>query len=869
MKRSRIAGILGAAVMAFFVLPLGLAPTPALADTPPSVYHPVAPARVMDTRPGGIGPYTTPFAPGQRRNLTVAGSTASNGTVPVPPASTAVVINVTVTDTMADGFLTVYPTGSTPSGTASNLNWVAGTTRPNLVQVGLSSPGGAVTLYNASSGSVNVIVDVQGYFSDAGTGAASAGLYRALSPARILDTRFGTGGFSTPLAAGSPIRFQVTGRGNVPTARVSAVTLNVTVTNSTRDSFLTVYPGRGAPPTQGSNLNFNAGQTVPNRVIVSVDSQGYISFATQQGSVDVIADVGGWYTDGTNTVQGGTFVGMTPARVLDTRDKTLGGYIYPIGDEVSLPVQVGTFLSPPTGVTVAAVVLNVTATDTSAGGYGTVYPDGDAVPWASDVNFNPGDTWPNLTVVKVGPGGLIDIFNASGHANYIVDVFGWYSAGPAPGALPGAPTAVTAAPNGANSISVSWSPPSSPASATTSYEVRSEPGGYVGLVGGTTTTLPFNELPCGTPMTFSVRDTTGDGSGPKSVDSNPVTAACPTGETRWTPVFGLDFGPYTQAGQGPGGPQYPDAKQILSLLGMLRGKAFWVKLAGSRGGLEPAPQIAKKLGFRVAEAAYLACPGPPAPCSSDGTDHSTDNTAEIAQLEQNISAGYVDIAVVGSEPVWHDQFGYSGADVAALINKVRCDTSIPANNPGTIFQCSGRPGVAYTTVEPDKLLRQGSPTGIYGAADVAAEMQASDLYVANIPPWNYGDTIDQAMPDVESRYSVITNFWNNNRKTGTPSGAVYIGETEWPSSCDPYAVLAGQPLNSCNDPRGANPTNEARYFHDFEAWARTNSRGSFYYEAFNSPWEGPYDQGYGAFWGVFDEAGLLKWGMLGGFTVYY
>jgi hypothetical protein len=73
-----------------------------------------------------------------------------------------------------------------------------------------------------------------------------------------------------------------------------------------------------------------------------------------------------------------------------------------------------------------AVVANLTVTDTTAPSYLTAYPDGVTRPTASDVNWIAGETVPNLTIVKLGAGGAIDLYNAAGHTDAIIDVVGWY-----------------------------------------------------------------------------------------------------------------------------------------------------------------------------------------------------------------------------------------------------------------------------------------------------------------------------------------------------------------------------------------------------------------------------------------------------------
>ena len=86
-------------------------------------------------------------------------------------------------------------------------------------------------------------------------------------------------------------------------AGVTAVALNVTVTNPTAPSFLTAYPS-GTPRPNASNLNFVPGQTVANRVIVPLGSGGQISLFNFQGSTNLVADVSGWFTDGSTTTTG-------------------------------------------------------------------------------------------------------------------------------------------------------------------------------------------------------------------------------------------------------------------------------------------------------------------------------------------------------------------------------------------------------------------------------------------------------------------------------------------------------------------------------------------------------------------------------------
>ena len=73
-----------------------------------------------------------------------------------------------------------------------------------------------------------------------------------------------------------------------------------------------------------------------------------------------------------------------------------------------------------------SVVINVTVTNPTAGSYLTLWPHGSTQPVASDLNFVSGLTVANLTVVKVGTSGQVDVFNAQGNTQIVVDVVGWY-----------------------------------------------------------------------------------------------------------------------------------------------------------------------------------------------------------------------------------------------------------------------------------------------------------------------------------------------------------------------------------------------------------------------------------------------------------
>ena len=375
----------------------------------PAQYHPLQPARIFDTRTG-LGGATGKLGQASAVDVQVTGV----GGVPSSATVQAAVLNITAVNGTAGSFLSVYPTLA-PRPTASTHNWRPGETAPNLVEVLLGS-GGKVSIYN-QAGSVDVIVDVEGYWATQSSPTLD-GLYTPLVPARVLDTRIGQGAPQAQVGAGQSIDVQITGQGLVPSSGVEAVALNLTAVNPTAGSFVTAYP-TGATRPGSSNVNFAAGMTRPNRVIVKVGTGGKITLYNQAGSVDLIVDINGWFTDGSASTQhGSVFVGESPRRLVDTRSGA------PLGPNTTLNPLVSGQAGVPTS-NVQAVILNVTAVSPTAISFLTIWPSDAAQPFASDLNFIPGQTVPNMVIVKMGSDGTIKIFNKAGLTHVVVDVMGW------------------------------------------------------------------------------------------------------------------------------------------------------------------------------------------------------------------------------------------------------------------------------------------------------------------------------------------------------------------------------------------------------------------------------------------------------------
>lgn len=115
------------------------------------------------------------------------------------------------------------------------------------------------------------------------------------------------------------------------------------------------------------------------------------------------------------------FVAVAPARLLDTRPQpgpTTRERIVVVGRD-GIPTDT------------IAVALTVTATETTGGGFVTVYPAGRSLPVASNINFErPGQTIANTAVVPVGEDGSVEVFS-SVPIELVVDITGAFVPSPA------------------------------------------------------------------------------------------------------------------------------------------------------------------------------------------------------------------------------------------------------------------------------------------------------------------------------------------------------------------------------------------------------------------------------------------------------
>ena len=398
-----------AAVLCFSVCVAAPAAIVHAAPVGASAYVPVSPYRILDTR----------IALGFPRRVN-AGEAFTLTLTDVPPGSSAVVLNLTVTAPATPGFVTVYPTGvSVPNASSINVD-AAGQTIANLVTVPIGS-GGTVDIF--SQPAADLVADVQGYYTPAVS--AQAGLFTPLTPTRLLDTRQPNTIHSGPLAAGTQVDLDVVGTAALAGLSLpvdaTAAALKVTVTASPASGFWTVFPTGTAPPT-ASNLNVEGvGGTIANQVLARLNG-GHASIFSQAGG-QVIVDLVGWFSGpSTPSSDVGLFVPVAPSRLLDSRFPPLGAQ--PGHNRTAEVPVAGLFGLPATGV--SAVVVNATVTNTTGAGFFSLWPARTYRPGTSSLNATrAGQTIANHVITPVSTAGFA--FYTENGAHLVADLAGWYT----------------------------------------------------------------------------------------------------------------------------------------------------------------------------------------------------------------------------------------------------------------------------------------------------------------------------------------------------------------------------------------------------------------------------------------------------------
>ena len=252
-----------------------------------SSYHPIAGARLIDSRAASqIGPYNTRWENGTSRPVTIAGTIAIPG---IPKTGvTAVAVNITTVEASGPGALWAYATGDAatpPAGGAATAQMRPSQhARSNHVIVKVGTDG-TINL-KAVGASAHVVVDVSGWYSDAGSSLDGA-VFRPLTGARVLQSRFSS--MERRLVS-------VTGVAGIPTTNVVAAMGDLETVNATGVTTLLQWAADVNQPNTlavaGGNANSWASNALPGALL---SQDGKITVQASGQATDILLDIFGYF----------------------------------------------------------------------------------------------------------------------------------------------------------------------------------------------------------------------------------------------------------------------------------------------------------------------------------------------------------------------------------------------------------------------------------------------------------------------------------------------------------------------------------------------------------------------------------------------
>lgn len=236
--------------------------------------------------------------------------------------------------------------------------------------------------------------------------------------------------------------------------------------------------------------------------------------------------------------------------------------------------------------------------------------------------------------------------------------------------------------------------------------------------------------------------------------------------------------------------------QIRDRLAILRPYTRWVRSFSCTDGHEHTPRIAHELGLRTLVGAWL----------DDGREK---NEREIEGLVALARAGHADLVAVGNEVLLRGDLPEDA--LIGYLERVR----------------QALPGVPVGYVD-----------AYHQFEDHPRVTAACDVVLANCYPFWECCPRAEAVTYMREMYRRTVAIAQGKR--------VVISETGWPDQGSAFG--------------GAVPSREGamRYFVDTQDWARRDGVEVFYFAAFDEAWKVGDEGDVGAFWGLWDTHGALK-----------
>lgn len=246
----------------------------------------------------------------------------------------------------------------------------------------------------------------------------------------------------------------------------------------------------------------------------------------------------------------------------------------------------------------------------------------------------------------------------------------------------------------------------------------------------------------------------------------------------------INFGPYTEVGQNPGGTI--SEAQIIALLDSIQPYVEGIRTYGTQNGLEKIPLLAKQRGLKVMVGIYLS-------------QDLLVNNAQVAKGIEIANAGNADMLIVGGEVLYNNFL--TPSQLIGYINQVK----------------AACPTIPVTTADVHRMLIAHPEV-----------VDACDFVFPNIYPYYEGQPIDCALQWLDQAHQSLLPVANGKE--------IIISETGWKTS----GPVVGEAIPSFQ--------NAVRYHRELLDWSQTTGVDVTFFEAFDEPWKIPLnDDGWGIF----------------------
>jgi exo-beta-1,3-glucanase (GH17 family) len=250
-----------------------------------------------------------------------------------------------------------------------------------------------------------------------------------------------------------------------------------------------------------------------------------------------------------------------------------------------------------------------------------------------------------------------------------------------------------------------------------------------------------------------------------------------------------------EEGQKPG--DIISEEQIRRRMQILKPYTRWIRSFSCIEGNELIPKVAREFGINTLVGAWL------------GKDNDK-NMLEIESLIRLAGDGFVDIAAVGNEVLYRNDL--SENELHDFIKKVKNEIpDVPVGYVDAYYEFVQRPAIA----------------------------EACDVILCNCYPYWEGTDFRYSLQHMRQMF--------HQAKLAGKGKRVIITETGWPSKGEPLGNSVPSTINAM------------KYFINTQLWAVDEEIEVFYFSSFDESWKTGNEGEVGAFWGIWDHLGKLKY----------